>query len=65
MKRTREELIRAGRVWQVYPDNKPEDIKFEGSHSACVRWLKTNRLWRAWRTGGGIRLGRLIYETPA
>lgn len=37
----REEKIKDGKIWRVYPDADPDKILFEGSRSACLRFLKT------------------------
>lgn len=61
---TRAQLIAKGKLWQVYTHEsiKPEKLFFEGSHAACIRWLRANGQHRNWRRGIGVRLGQIICE---
>ena len=60
--KTREELIDAGRIWQVSPDNDGDNVLHEcGSRSACMKWLRENKMMRQYKTGT-IRIGRVIWE---
>lgn len=58
---TREQQIRAGKVWQVYPASNADSIFFEGSRAACLRWLKEYGYWPSYKQGN-IRVGKLIWE---
>ena len=61
MKLTRAQKIKLGKIWQVYFDIAIEDIQFEGSKSACIKYLKENNLWKKYKRGE-IRIGQLIFE---
>jgi hypothetical protein len=58
---TREQKIVSGKLWQVYPDEKPDNILFEGSKTACRGYIRENRLQRQVKSGD-VRLGQLIWE---
>lgn len=57
---TREQKIDAGKIWQVYNKLSPDDVLFEGSKSACIKWAK-NTLPVQYKYGT-IVIGKLIYE---
>ncbi len=61
MKQTRTEKIKAGEIWQVYPDSNPDDIRFEGSATACLDFIRKNYGSRAY-VKGEIRRGKLLWE---
>lgn len=56
---TRAEKIKAGKIWQV--DTAPDALLFEGTKTACLKWLRTNGHWREYKRGK-ISLSRLIWE---
>lgn len=58
---TRADRVRAGLVWQLYPDSNPDKLLFEGTRNACLAELQTRGLMREYRRGT-IRLGKLIWE---
>lgn len=58
---TRSSLISRGKLWQVHPDAEPDKILFEGSHAACLRFLRSSAQWHAYKRGQ-IRIGQLIWE---
>ncbi|MDO8611108.1 MAG: hypothetical protein Q7R95_11335 [bacterium] len=60
MKQNRAQKIKLGKIWQVYPDSNGDDVKFEGSKSACIKYLKENKLWRSYKIGK-YRVGQLIF----
>lgn len=57
---TRDKKIASGKVWQVYPNKDLDNVLFEGSRTACQKFIRAN-CRSAWRIGA-IRLGKLIYE---
>jgi len=60
--KTRQELIAAGSVWNIYPASNPEHITHEcRSRSACLRWLSDKGKMREYRNGV-IRIGKVIHE---
>jgi hypothetical protein len=61
MKKTRTELIDAGKVWQVYNASDPDNILFEGVKTHCQNFIRINNLTRSYKRGE-IRMGKLIYE---
>lgn len=52
----REEKIKQGKIWRVYPDADPDNILFEGSRSACLKFLKTQS------NRAELRFGKLLWE---
>lgn len=56
---TRAEKIKAGKLWQVHAP--PDTLLFEGSRTACLKWLRTNGKVKA-RKRWEVVLGRLIWE---
>ena len=63
MKLTRADKIKNGKLWQVYASAKPDNICFEGSKTACMKYIrKTFGMWVYKR--GKIRIGQLIWENP-
>jgi hypothetical protein len=62
--KTRQDLINEGKIWQVYPDGNNENIIFEGTKSACFKYLRDNKQMRQYKCGE-IRVGRLIWEDLA
>lgn len=56
---TRAQKIKAGKVWQVH--TPPDVLLFEGSRTACLKWLRTNNKVHA-RKRGEVVLGQLIWE---
>ncbi len=62
--KSREQLIKEGKVWLVYPDSDGDAIQFEGkSRAACLKYLKLKGLTRDYKKGI-IRIGELIWEKP-
>ena len=59
--KTRQELIDAGKIWQVYPSHDNDIILFEGNKTAVKRYIKNNNLEKAYKTGM-VRMGKLIWE---
>lgn len=61
--KTRAEKIATGRVWHVYRDAEPDNTLFEGSKTACLKWLRNDPrgYWYAFRRGE-IRIGKVIWE---
>ena len=53
-----------GNLWSVHTheDITPERILFEGSKSACLRWLREKGQIRNYKAGKEVRLGRIILE---
>lgn len=58
-RRTRADLIEAGKIWQVYPNAEPDNILFEGSKTACQQFQ------RDVRSVDNPRIGKLIWENLA
>lgn len=59
--KTRAEKIKAGKIWQVSPDGKPDEILYEGSKTACFAFVRDHYGMRAYKRGT-IRIGQLIWE---
>jgi hypothetical protein len=57
---TRQQQIKAGKLWCVHPDGVDEN-EFEGSRTACLRYIRERFGMRAYKTGK-IRLGQIILE---
>ena len=57
----RQHLIARGKLWVVYADATPDMILFEGSRTACLKYVRTTHGLRAYRNGR-IRIGQLIWE---
>jgi hypothetical protein len=58
---TRAEKIKAGKIWQIYPDTDPDDVLFEGSKTAAIKFAREH-IGPRWRRNSKTRLGRLIWE---
>jgi len=59
--KSRADKIKAGKIYQVYPDIDPDSIMFEGSKTACMTYIrKTCGMWGYKR--GKIRVGQLLWE---
>lgn len=56
----RQSKIDAGKVWRVYPNNDLDNILFEGSETACRRFINAN--CKVQYKYGSVRLGKVIYE---
>lgn len=61
--KTRQELIDAGKVWMVYLDASPDVILFEGTKTACQKFVK-ERGWNRRVRRGEMRMARLLWEKP-
>lgn len=59
--KTRQEIIAAGKLWQVYRDDAPDFILQEGSKTKCLDFVKCWFGMRAYKAGE-IRLGQVIWE---
>lgn len=59
--KTRAEKVKAGKIWQVYFDAKPDEILFEGSRTACQKFCRDHD-YEQWRKKGIIRIGQLISD---
>lgn len=57
---TRQEKILKGKLWTVHFDNCDNNL-FEGTKTACHKYLKENNLTRQYKRGK-IRVGQLIWE---
>lgn len=57
----RQNLINAGKVWQVYRDKDAENILFEGLKTKCLSYIRENFGMRSY-TNGRIRLAKVIWE---
>ena len=58
---TREQQIQKGKIWTVYPDIAPDDVIFEGSRAACMKFVREHGFERQ-RKKGTIRVGQVIWE---
>ena len=58
----RQKLIEQGKLWQVYPEGDSDNILFEGSRTACMKYIRQN-CPLAWRKNE-VRLGKVIWEAP-
>lgn len=58
----RQKLIEQGKLWQVYPEGDSDNILFEGSRTACMKYIRQN-CPNAWRKNE-VRLGKVIREAP-
>lgn len=61
--KTRAELIDAGKIWHVCPDEDIDTVYFEGTKSRCLDWMKIN-CWHKYKRHK-IRLTQLILELPS
>jgi hypothetical protein len=61
MAKSRQELIAAGKIWQVYPDGQPENILHEGNKTSCNTYIRDHGLQRAIKTGK-TRLAQILWE---
>jgi hypothetical protein len=63
-KTRREAEIACGNIWTVHTHESitPEKTFFEGTRAACLKWLRDNRLFKAYRKGQQVRLGQTIWE---
>jgi hypothetical protein len=60
---TRQEKIKQGKIWQVWRKNDSDNVLFEGSRTACIKYLKEQGLYRLWKRGkADVSLGELISE---
>jgi len=64
MRLTRKEKIKRGLIWTVHTHESisPFKVFFEGTRTACIRWLKENHQYRNYKRGIGVRLGEVIWE---
>lgn len=60
-KLSRADRIKAGKLWQVYPDGEPDFILCEGSKIACEKYIREKNLKPQFKRGQ-IRIGKLICE---
>lgn len=58
---TRQNMIAAGKLWQVYPDLDRENILFEGPKTKCLDYIKVKFSMKAYKNGQ-IRLAKVIWE---
>jgi hypothetical protein len=61
MKKSREQLILEGKIWQCYRDASPDTILFEGSKTACKNFMKIPSFCNA-RGKDKVILGKLLWE---
>ena len=59
--KSRAELINAGKIYQVYSDENPDNIYFEGNKTACLKYIKETFGMKMWRKGR-VRIGKIIWE---
>lgn len=57
--RTRQQLIDAGKIWQLYPAVNKEDILCEGTESKVRKYA---RKFRRQIMRGEIRIAKVIWE---
>lgn len=57
--RTRQQLIEAGKVWQLYPSVNSEHIIFEGTESQVRKY---GRKFRRQILKGDVRIAKVIWE---
>ncbi len=60
-KKTRAELINAGKIWNVTQKDTNKKA-FEGTKTACLNYLRKHGLMRDYRRGQTVRLCRIIWE---
>lgn len=56
---TRQQAIARGKMWYVSEDG--EDV-FEGSRTACLKYISDHGWNRRYKNGQGIRMGQTIWE---
>lgn len=61
---TRAQKIEARKLWLVYPDKQDDKILFEGSRTACLKFIREKFGMRQYKHGT-IRLAQLIFENAA
>jgi hypothetical protein len=58
---TRQEKIAKGKLWQVYTNEKPNNILFEGCKTKCLTFIKDHFGIKMYKRGL-VRIGQLIFE---
>jgi hypothetical protein len=58
---TREQLIERFKLWNVYTSSDPDRTLFEGSKTACFRYIRENHSMRDLKRGR-IRIALIICE---
>lgn len=57
----RAEQIKKGKIWQVYTDESPDAILFEGNKTNCFKYIREEWGMRFYKNGI-IRCGQVIWE---
>lgn len=60
---TREEQIKAEKIWQVSTNTNPDVVHFEGSRNKCLEFIRISFGKNAYRMGRA-RIARLIFKKP-